>query len=102
MSDSFPEPWPAYEVARIADAVEALAARVAERDVAAQLHGLASVLRNLDGAARGARPGGPEQAALSEALAAEDEPGVVAALRALAGTNRAALVPVDWSAASGG
>src|SRR5207249_11619004 len=57
--------WPPVETGRLADALAALAERVAERDVRAQLHALGAVLRNLGGEAAGAE----ERRALEQALA---------------------------------
>jgi len=85
---------------RVAAAVTALGRRSAEPDVRAQLAALSALVRNLGD---GPPPARAElEAALDAALAAGDEAAVVAAARALARAERAAVVPVDWSAASHG
>jgi hypothetical protein len=94
--------WPPAAPDRLADALTALAGRVAERDVRAQLHSLAAVLRNLGGEAAGAEERLELERALAAAVAAADEPRAVAALRDLTRLNREAVGPVDWSAATGG
>ena len=96
------EAWPAPTPDRLADAVAALAERVAAVVVRAQLHALSAVLRNigretLDGEARN-RLG----AELAEAVTAGDEQRTIALMRELARLDRAAVRAVDWSAASGG
>ena len=93
--------WPPVAPGRLADAVAVLADRVAERDVRAQLHALADILRNLGGETAGEDARRELERSLAAALAEEDEQRAVAAARALARTNRAAVSPVDWSAASG-
>jgi len=95
------EAWPAPSPDRLADAVAALAERVGERDIRAQLHALTGVLRNLgretlDGEAR-SRIG----AELADAVAAGAEQRAIALMRELARLDRAAVRAVDWSAASG-
>ena len=88
---------------RLGDAVALLAEQVSEPDVRAQLHALAGIVRNLDdddAAAEGERV--RLEADLLAALEAGDEPSVVTAARALGAAERARVVPVDWSAASGG
>lgn len=97
-----PEAWPAPAPDRLADAIATLADRIEEGDVRAQLHALSGVVRNigretLDSEAR-MRIG----AELADAVAAEDERRAIVAMRKLARLNRAAVRPVDWSAASGG
>jgi hypothetical protein len=97
-----PGAWPAPSLARIAANVAALAARVAEPDVRSQLHALAALVENLGGEARdGERRRALEQQ-LAAALAADDERRALATLRELTALDRAAVHPVDWSAASGG
>ena len=98
MSDA--QPWPAVEPGRLADAVAALADRVAEPEVRAQLHALAGHVRNLVVPADDARP--PLARELADALAAGDEARALVAARALARADREAVQPVDWRAASGG
>ena len=98
MSDA--QPWPAVEPGRLADAVAALADRVAEPEVRAQLHALAGLVRNLVVPTDDARPELARE--LADALAAGDEARMLAAARALARADRAAVHPVDWRAASGG
>lgn len=95
------EAWPPPPPDRLADAVAALAERVEERDIRAQLHALAGVLRNLgrealDGEAR-SRIG----TELADAVTAGDEQRTIVLMRELARLDRAAVRPVDWSAASG-
>jgi hypothetical protein len=94
--------WPPVAPDRLADALAALAGRVAERDVKAQLHSLAAVLRNLGGDGADADARLQLERAVAEAVAEEDEARAVAALRELTSLNRAAVRPVDWSAATGG
>ncbi len=98
MSDT--EPWPAVDPGRLADAVAALADRVAEPEVQAQLHALAGLVRNLVVPTDDARPELARE--LADALAAGDEARTLAAARALARADRAFVQPVDWRAASGG
>ena len=98
MSDA--EPWPAVEPGRLADAVAALADRVAEPEVRAQLHALAGLVRNLEVPTDAARP--PLARELADAVAAGDEARTLLAARALARADRAFVQPVDWRAASGG
>lgn len=86
---------------RLADAVAALAARVAERDVRAQLHALGGLLRNLPGPPPDARRH-DEAASIAAALRDGDEPRALAAAARLARLERDGVRPVDWSAASGG
>jgi hypothetical protein len=93
-------PWPAVDPPRLADAVAALGDRVAEPEVRAQLHALAGIVRNLVVPVDDARP--PLARELADALASGDETRTLAALRALARSDRAAVAPVDWRAASGG
>jgi hypothetical protein len=94
------EPWPAVEPGRLADAVAALADRVVEPEVRAQLHALAGLVRNLGVPADDART---ELAGeLAHALVAGDETRMLAAARALGRADRAVVQPVDWRAASGG
>ena len=96
------EAWPAPTPDRLADAVAALAERVAAGDVRAQLHALSDILRNvgretIDGEAR-SRLG----AELTDAVTAGDEQRTILLMRELARMDRAAVRAVDWSAASGG
>jgi hypothetical protein len=91
-----------YSTDRLAEAVRALAERATDPALRAQLHALAGTMENLD-----AQPSVPaEQQALEQAvdaaLDASDEPGLVAAMRALGACERATIRPVDWSAASRG
>lgn len=97
-----PSAWPPVPADRLADAVVALAGRIAEPDVRAQLHALSGVLRNLGAEGAGADARDSHERALAAALRDEDERGVLEALRRLSAVNRGAVVPVDWSAASGG
>lgn len=92
---------PRTDPARVADALTAIAAKVPDADVRAQLHAAAGIVRNLV-----APPPHPEVGAALEALAAADEAAddvaVVAAIAQVASLERAGLHPVDWTAASGG
>lgn len=92
--------WPPVDPGRLGDAVDALAERVAEPDVRAQLHALAGLVRNLVEPTDEARV--PLVRALAEALESGDEERLVAATRALARADRERVTPVDWRAASGG
>jgi hypothetical protein len=94
--------WPPLDPERLADAVAALAEQVAERPVRAQLHALSGILRNLRREELGATGRVELESALAAALAAEDEPAVLAAVRELAAADRAVVRPVDWTAASSG
>jgi hypothetical protein len=89
----------AHEPDRLADALTALAARVPDAGVRAQLHALAGIVRNAD-----RQPVDTQAltAALDDAVEREDEPAAIAAMRRLAAAERAGLRAVDWSAASGG
>ena len=95
-------PWPPLHAERLAAAVAQLAEPLADAALRAQLHSLATVLGSLpaQGIADPDRP--RRERALEQALAAQDEPGVIAAARALAAADRAAVRSVDWSAVSGG
>ena len=91
-----------YSTERLADAVSALARRVDDPLVRAQLHALGGIARNLD-----APPPDPAarrelEGAIDAALDAGDEPAALAAMRRLAALEREPIRPVDWSAASGG
>jgi hypothetical protein len=95
-------PPPSDEPERLADAVSALASRVAEPEVRAQLHALGGLVRNL---ARPPVPAGEREAveaALQTAVDRGDEPAAIAAMRQMAALDRASIRPVDWSAASRG
>jgi hypothetical protein len=95
-------PWPALDPERLSAAVAQLAEPVADAALRAQLHSLATVISSLPAQAI-ADPQRPErELALAQALTAEDEPAVIAAARALAAADRAAVQSVDWSAVSGG
>lgn len=98
MSDA--TPWPAVDPGRLADAVAELAERVAEPEVRAQLHALAGIVRNLVVPVDDDRPALARE--LADALESGDEAEALAAARALARADRAAVVPVDWRAASSG
>jgi hypothetical protein len=87
---------------RLADAVTALAGRSAEPEVRAQLHALAGLVRNLDVPAVSADERAALEAEIERAIARDDEPAAVAAMRRLAALERGPIRPVDWSAASGG
>lgn len=92
---------PRIDPARVADAIDALAERVADADARAQLHATAGIVRNL--VAPPAPPGAADAlAALGAAERAGDDDAVVEAIARLAAAERALLRPVDWTAASGG
>lgn len=101
-----PEPrvstaWPPVSLQRLAESVDRLAGRVAEADVRVQLHALSAVLLNLGAE----RTGDAERERLMAEygrLADRADETAVAVLRRLAALDRAAVTPVDWSAASGG
>lgn len=101
-AEEFAEAWPAHDPERLADAVVALAERVAEPDVRAELHALSAVIRNTGRERAVAAESAARAGRLADALATGDEDAVVAALRQLTAHNREAVRPVDWSAASGG
>ena len=92
--------WPPIDSDRVADAIEALAARVGDTTVRPQLYALASVVRNL-GREAAVEERAMLDAALGDAVAAGDEAAVVKQMRDLAARDRSAVIPVDWSAASG-
>jgi hypothetical protein len=87
---------------RLAAAVAALAARVGEPEARAQLHALGALLDGYEPEAAGAVEGESLEESIRVAIEAEDEPGLVRAMRELAGLDRAAVRGVNWSAASGG
>src|SRR4051794_32887945 len=95
-------PEPPVDPVRLADAVAALAGRSGEPEVRAQLHALSGLVRNLDVPAVPTGEGTALEAAIERAIACEDEPAAIAAMRRLAALERAPIRPVDWSAASGG
>jgi hypothetical protein len=93
--------WPPVSLQRLSESVAALAARVSEPDVKTQLHALSAVLANVGAE----RDGAPERARLIgrlELRLAREEGVNLQALRRLARLDRAAVHPVDWSAASSG
>jgi hypothetical protein len=95
-------PWPPLDPERLSAAVTQLAEPVADAALRAQLHSLATVISSLPAQAI-ADPQRPAlELELERALDAEDEPAVIAAARALAAADRAAVQSVDWSAVSGG
>lgn len=83
---------------RLRDAVAALAQRVAEPEVRAQLHALAGILAVVDGPP----PDGAAAAEIDAGIARGDEPAVVAAMTRLAALERDRVPTVDWTRASGG
>jgi hypothetical protein len=89
------------ETARLADAVLALAAQADQPELRGQLHALRGAILNLGREADAAQRE-PLERALATALEREDEPAVIAAMRSLAAFERAAVVPLDWTAASHG
>jgi Ser/Thr protein kinase RdoA (MazF antagonist) len=91
-----------YSTQRLADAVVALAGRVTEPDVRAQLHALGGILGNLDAAPVDAARREELERRLRDAMRGGDEPAAVEAMRRLAALERAPLRGVDWSAASRG
>jgi len=95
------EAWPAPSPDRLADAVAALAERVGEREIRAQLHALTGVLRNLGRETLDAEARSRIGAELADAVAAGAEQRTIALMRELARLDRAAVRAVDWSAASG-
>ncbi len=93
--------WPPVSLRRLSESVAALALRVSEPDVRTQLHALSAVLSNVGAE----RDGAQERARLIDGLEQrlEREGGLdLQALRRLAALDRAAVHPVDWSAASSG
>ena len=93
---------PSVDGERLASAVERLAERVDGGDVRAGLHALAGILRNLT---IGPRPdAGRERLEhdLAAAVGAGRGAEAIDAAARLAAADRAALSPVDWTAASGG
>ena len=92
--------WPPLDPGRLGDAVAALAERVEEPDIRAQLHALAGLVRNLVEPADEARA--QLARALADALESGDERALLSATRALARADRERVRPVDWHAASGG
>lgn len=94
--------WPSLDNARLADAVAALAEGVAAWDQRAQLHALAALVRNIGSEHAQGDTRAELERAIDGALAAGDEKRAVRAARELAALDRAAVAPVDWSAASGG
>jgi hypothetical protein len=97
-----PTAWPSPSVARLAASLATLAERVSEPDVRAQLHALGALIENFGAETAGRDERFALEEQLAGALAANDEPGALRALRRLAALNRAAVHEVDWSAASGG
>ena len=95
-------PVPAPTPARLAEAVSALVDAGADRYLGAQLHALAAVLASWAAPHPDRARRGELEAALAEALASQNEDGVLDAARALAGFDRGAGPDVDWSAVSGG
>jgi hypothetical protein len=90
------------EADRLAAACIALAARVDDPAVRAQLHALGGVVRNVVLAPAPAAVREQLEARVGAAMAAGDEPSAIAAMRELAALDRASVAAVDWSAASGG
>lgn len=91
-----------YSTERLAEAVGALATRVREPELRAQLHALDGIVRNLAIPAPDPAQGAELEAALRAAMDDDDEAAAIAAMRRLAALERAPLQPVDWSSASGG
>jgi hypothetical protein len=90
------------EPGRLADAVGALAAGAPEPELRAQLHALSGIVRNVGRAGVPAAERRVLEERIDDELAREDEPAVIAAMRALAAQDRASIRPIDWSAASSG
>ena len=80
----------------------ALAERVGEPDVRAQLHALASLLHSLDSPDSGHGQRAGLERAIAVALEDGDEAEAIRAMRELAVIDRSAVRTVDWSAASSG
>jgi hypothetical protein len=95
-------PEPPVDPIRLADAVTALAGRSVEPEVRVQLHALSGLVRNLGVPAVSADERAALEAEIERAIARDDEPAAIAAMRRLATLERAPIRPVDWSAASGG
>jgi hypothetical protein len=91
-----------YSTERLADAVGALASRVREPELRAQLHALDGIIRNVAVPAPDPAQRAAHEAALRAAMQDGDEVAAIAAMRRLAALERAPLQPVDWSSASGG
>lgn len=87
---------------RLAASASQLAGRVAEPEVRAQLHALASLLDSLAAPEPDHSRRAPLEEEIAGALEHDDEPGAIAAMRGLAAIDRSAVRTVDWSAASGG
>lgn len=100
-ADPSPVAWPPVSPARLAESVAALAARVGEPEIRTQLHALGAVLANLGAE----RDGAGERALLVAEIEGRLQRGESVQpplLRRLAALDRAAVQPVDWSAASSG
>lgn len=80
----------------------ALADRVGEPDVRAQLHALASLLDSLASPDPGHGQRAGHERAIALALEAGDDAAAIRAMRELAAIDRSAVRTVDWSAASSG
>jgi hypothetical protein len=97
--------WPPLSPERVVAAVRDLSAGVEEPALRAQLHSLLAVLECLEAqrVQQHAREDlGTLEAELNAALAAGDEPAVLASARRLAARQRSLVGAVDWSAVSGG
>lgn len=94
--------WPPPSLPQLAATVVALAGRVSESDMRTQLYALAAVIENLGAENTDTDERRALEARLAVALASEDEPLALLELRRLTALDRAAVHPVDWSAASRG
>lgn len=94
--------WPPVDGERLAAAVTALAGRDAGPDLNAQLSALAALVQNLGREAGGAEARVELERRVDDALGAADEAAALRAVRELTAVDRAQVVPVDWTAASGG
>ena len=93
--------WPPVDPERLAAAVDALAGRESGPDSNAQLYALAALVRNLGRETGGADVRLELERLVDEALGAGDENAALRAARELTALDRATVVPVDWTAASG-
>jgi hypothetical protein len=94
--------WPSVDRERLAAAVVALAGRESGPDSSAQLHALAALVRNLGRETGDADARLELEQRVDAALEAGDESAALRTARELTALDRAAVVPVDWTAASGG
>lgn len=93
--------WPTLDAGRLAAAVRVLAGTFADAAGRAQLHSLAAAIECLDAQRAIDRDDAGVRSTLEAALAAGDEPAVIAAARQLARRDRSLIPAVDWSDVSG-